>query len=225
MAIGPAWNRIRYTLYAPVYDWALRRLAVFRRGRRRAFELARLRPGERVLLVASGTGLDLEFIPAGVDVTAIDITPAMVVRTKRRAWRLAIPIEARVMDAAALEFPDESFDCVVLHLTLAVVPDPVATIREAARILVPGGRVSVFDKFLPDGATASAGRRAASAVAGILATELNRQLGPLVDVAELRLARREPVGLNGAFVVARLEKPDPRRMDDACRARDDDPRM
>lgn len=208
MALGAGGNRIRYTLYAPVYDWALRRLSVFRRGRRRAFEWARLQPGERVLLVASGTGLDLEFIPAGVDVTGVDITPVMVGRTRKRARRLAIPVDARVMDAAALDFPDDSFDCVVLHLTLAVVPDPVATVREAARVLVRGGRVSVFDKFLPDGATASAGRRAASAVTGLLATELNRQLGPLVDAAGLTVARREAVGLHGAFVVARLNKPD-----------------
>ena len=138
MAIGPVWNRIRYTLYAPVYDWALRRLAVFRRGLRRAFELARLRPGERVLLVACGTGLDLELIPAGVDVTAIHITPAMVERSKWRARRLAISIEARVMDAAALEVPDESYDCVVLHLTLAVVPDPVTTIRTSGSGILTG---------------------------------------------------------------------------------------
>ena len=96
---------------------------------------------------------------------------------------------------------------------------------EAARVLVPGGRVSVFDKFLSDGATASAGRRAASAVTRILATELNRQLGPLVDAAGLQVARREPVGLNGAFIVARLEKPDRRRMHGPGHRREDDPSM
>lgn len=206
MVIGARWNRIRYTLYAPIYDWALRRLPVFNRGRKRAFELARLQPGERVLLVACGTGLDLEFIPAGVDVAAIDITPTMVERTRRRARHLSMPVEARVMDAEALAFPDESFNCVVMHLALAVVPDPVATIREAARVLVPGGRVSVFDKFLADDASPSVGRRAASAATGILATELNRQLGPLVRAAGLTLSKREPVGLRGAFVVARLDK-------------------
>ena len=74
-SIGGRWNRIRYTLYAPVYDLVTRRVA---RGRRRAHELAAIRPGERVLLDGAGTGLDLELIPAGADVSAIDITPADV---------------------------------------------------------------------------------------------------------------------------------------------------
>ena len=206
------WNRLRYTLYAPVYDLAVARLPLFRRGRRRSLALAALRPGERVLLVAAGTGLDLEFLPDGVEVIATDLTPAMVARLEARAHALHaverdLRVRAEVMDAAALALPDASVDVVVLHLALAVVPDPVAAIGEAARVLRPGGRVAVFDKFLPDGERPSPGRRAAAAVARVLATDLNRQLGPLLDAAGLREVAREPVGLGGAFVVARAEKP------------------
>ena len=53
------WNRARYNLYAPVYDWLVGRLGFIERGRRRALELAAIRAGERVLIVAAGTGLDL----------------------------------------------------------------------------------------------------------------------------------------------------------------------
>lgn len=201
-----AWNRLRYTLYAPLYDLALARLPLFRRGRRRSLALADFRPRERVLLVAAGTGLDLEFVPEGVTVVATDVTPAMVERLRARARALGRAVTAEVMDAGRLAYADASFDGVILHLALAVVPDPVAAIREAARVLRPGGRVAVFDKFLPDDTVASPLRRAAAAVARLVATDLNRQLGPLLRAGGLREVRREPVGLGGAFVVARAER-------------------
>lgn len=208
-----AWNRLRYTLYAPIYDFALARVPVFARGRRRAIELAALEPGERVLLVACGTGLDLPLLPRDVDVTAVDLTPAMVDRFRARADRLGRGAHALVMDAAHLRFPDDAFDCVLLHLALAVVPDPVRVAREAVRVLRPHGRVSIFDKFLPPGRRASTARRLVSAVSDVVASDLNRELEPMLAAAGLRLAAYEPVGLGGNFVAARAE---PRRpADDA----------
>lgn len=207
METTTVWNRIRYTLYAPVYDYAVGTLGLFNRGRKRALELAELQSGEQVLLVAAGTGLDLPHIPAGVEVVATDITPAMVDRLERRAQKMEKKVRAEVMDAANLNFPDKSFDCVVLHLALAVVPDPVAAIQEASRVLKPGGRVSIFDKFLEDEAHPSFLRRLVSGVTTILFSNLNRKLGPLLKVGDLQLRRREAVGLGGNFVAARADKP------------------
>jgi phosphatidylethanolamine/phosphatidyl-N-methylethanolamine N-methyltransferase len=203
---SPEWNRLRYSLYAPFYDRLVAWLPAFARGRRRSLEMAALRPGERVLLVAAGTGLDLDHLPPDVEVAAADITPAMIARLRERARRLGRAVDARVMDAARLEYPDGAFDCVVLHLALAVVPNPVAALREAVRVLAPGGRVAVFDKFLPDGARASLARRAFSAVARVVATDFNRRLGELARAGGLRVARREPVAFGGTFVAARLER-------------------
>ena len=196
------WNRVRYTLLAPLYD----RVAGFRPQRRRSLEVLDPRPGERILVDGCGTGADLAFIPAGVQVTATDLTPAMVTRTRHRAGILGRPVDARVMDAQALEFPDGSFDAVVLHLILAVVPDPVAAIREAARVLRPGGRAVVFDKWVPDDADPSLGRRAANVVARVVATEITRKLGPLAHAAGLQVEHRESIG-RGFFSIALLRKP------------------
>ena len=202
-----AWNRARYNTYAPVYDWFVQRLGFIERGRRRAIELAAIRPGERVLIIAAGTGLDLPWLPPESDVTAIDISPAMLARLRQRAAKLGRTVRAEVMDAARLDFPDASFDCVLLHLAIAVVPDPIATVREVARVLRPGGRVSVFDKFLPDGAQPSAARRVAGALARLVATDLNRQLGPLLDAGGLVMRAREPAGMGSFFIAARADKP------------------
>jgi phosphatidylethanolamine/phosphatidyl-N-methylethanolamine N-methyltransferase len=192
------WNRLRYTAYAPFYDLIARRL---NRGRRRAIELLDVREGERVLIVGCGTGLDLELLPRNARVTAVDLTPAMVEKTRARAASLGMSVDARVMDAARLEFDDGSFDCVLLHLILAVVPDPYATAREAARVLRPGGRVSIFDKFLPDASEASLPRRMVNVLTNVFATEINRRLGDIVAGTRLRVVTNEASVFGGAFRV------------------------
>jgi phosphatidylethanolamine/phosphatidyl-N-methylethanolamine N-methyltransferase len=197
------WNRVRYTLLAPLYD----RVAGFRPQRKRSLELLNAQAGERILVDGCGTGADLAFLPAKAHVTATDLTPAMVQRTRHRAQILGRPVDARVMDAQALDFADGSFDAVVLHLILAVVPDPVAAIREAARVLRPGGRAVVFDKWVPDDADPSVARRAANLVSRVVATEITRKLGPLADAAGLTVEHRENLGRGGFFSIALLRKP------------------
>lgn len=196
------WNRVRYTLYAPFYDRIVQRLA---RGRRRAIELLAVRPGERVLIDGCGTGLDLELLPRDAVITAIDLTPAMVEKTRERAAALGMTVDARVMDASALDFANESFDCVILHLILAVVPSPIPTAREAARVLRRGGRASIFDKFLPDDGKASLARRVLNVIANVLATDINRRLADILRETDLEVVRSEDGGFGGFFrvVIAR----------------------
>jgi len=190
------WNRARYTLYAPFYDLFARRLG---KGRRRAIELLHVQPGERVLIVGCGTGLDLELLPRDCQITAIDLTPAMVEKTRLRAESLGLSIDARVMDAATLDFADESFDCIVLHLILAVVPDPQSTAREAARVLRRGGRASIFDKFASG--RVSFVRRALNVVTNFFATDITRRLEDVLAGTEMRVVREEKSVFGGVFRV------------------------
>ena len=168
--------------------------------------MAALLPGESVLIIGAGTGLDLEFLPPGIEITAIDLTPNMLAKLERRAASLNIDVRASVMDAQALEFPDHCFDCVLLHLILAVVPDPLACIREASRVLKSDGRVSVFDKFLADDARPSLPRQALNRVTRFIATDINRQLGPLLQAADLELERIQSAGFGGLFRAARARR-------------------
>jgi ubiquinone/menaquinone biosynthesis C-methylase UbiE len=200
------WNRLRYTLLAPVYD-LFTGIADFQVQRQRSLQLLDAKAGERVLIVGCGTGADLPYFAAGVEVTAVDLTPAMVDRTRTRAAELGREVDARVMDAQALAIPDASFDAVVLHLILAVVPEPVAAIREAARVLRPGGRAVVFDKWVPDDRAPSLLRRAGNLLTNAVATDITRRLGPLVAATPLRVEHHEPAGRGGFFGITLLRKP------------------
>jgi phosphatidylethanolamine/phosphatidyl-N-methylethanolamine N-methyltransferase len=182
-----AWIRFRYSFWAPHYD----RVTRFPRERRRSIELLALEPGERLLIIGCGTGADLPFVPLEVQVLATDLTPAMI----RQAEAHARPgIEYRVMDGMALDLPDGGFDAAILHMVLEVIPDPVRCLAEAARVLRPGGRLAVFDKFLPEEASVGPLRRAGLALLDFVFTSTNRRMGEILarSGAPFAVERDEP---------------------------------
>jgi ubiquinone/menaquinone biosynthesis C-methylase UbiE len=182
-----AWLRFRYTIWAPHYD----RVTRFHRERQRSIALLGLRPGERLLIVGCGTGADLPFLPEGIEVLATDLTPAMLEQARAHARP---GIEFRVMDGMALDLADGTFDAAILHMVLEVVPDPARCVREAARVLRPGGRIAVFDKFLPEGDGPGLARRAGLALLDLVFTSTNRRMGEILARAGAPLAveRDEP---------------------------------
>jgi phosphatidylethanolamine/phosphatidyl-N-methylethanolamine N-methyltransferase len=135
---------LSYSLFAPFYD------ALIERPMRAArAQSLRALPGDeskRVLISGAGTGLDLPLLPALHRYTALDFNPAMLARAKLRGEKLNV--EFVLGDCMALPFDDVQFDHVVLHLIVAVVPEPERCLSEAARVLKPGGTIILFDKFL-----------------------------------------------------------------------------
>jgi len=199
------WNRVRYTFWAPWYD-ALVAAADFGHARHRSIQQLALKPGHRVLLVGAGTGLDLEYLPRDLRICAVDVTPAMLNRLGRRADRLGVEVETHIMDGRRLAFEAEAFDAVVLHLVLAVMPEPERGLLEAERVLKPGGRIAVFDKFLGDDEQAPVIRRLGNLVIKLLFSDLNRRLGPLVKPTRLEITHDTPVAFGGMFRIVTLTK-------------------
>ncbi|TQV63764.1 MAG: class I SAM-dependent methyltransferase [Halothiobacillaceae bacterium] len=190
--------RRAYTLWAPIYDGVIDS-AMTRRVRRRSIELLRDWSGKRVLLVGVGSGLDLPFLPSDADYTGIDITPAMLERARRRAQRSGCPIRLMNGNAMSLPFDDGEFDRVIMHLILAVVPDPARALSEAARVLRPGGEILILDKFLRPGQHAPL-RRALNHLTRRLATRMDVVLEDiLAQCPGLTLSHDEPAFMKGWF--------------------------
>lgn len=197
-------NRRRYDFYAPFYDGMA---VILRPARRAALDRLALQPGERVLIVGCGTGLDFDHLPSGVHVTGLDVSPGMLQRARARAARLGLPADLREGDARALPFADAAFDVVILHLILAVAPDPELVARESARVLRRGGRVSVFDKFLPLGQRPSFLRSLLNVAARRLFSDLNRHVEPLLAAAHLTLVSDLPGAFGGRYRHLLARKP------------------
>lgn len=184
------WNKIRYSAMSCCYD---RAMGHFGEVRNHAIEMLHINEHENVLIVGAGTGADLEFLPRVAHYQAIDITNAMLQQCAIKANHLGLDMTCTVMDAQNLTFPNNSFDAVILNLIIAVVPDPIATIREVQRVLKPGGRIVIFDKFLADDAQSSCCRSFINCFTSCLATSINRRLGDILHGTQLTTTNVEPV--------------------------------
>lgn len=194
-----------YTVLAPVYD-----LIVDRATRSiRHQSLQRIKPEARteILLVGVGTGLDIPLLDQRPRYTGIDITPAMLQRAQRRADRYPqLSLQLQQADAMALPFEDNSYDVVVMHLILAIVPDSLRALNEACRVLKPGGQLLILDKFLQRGQRAIL-RRLINPLTRHIATKTNVVFEDLLDRCSLaRLVDDQPALANGWFRYIEMEK-------------------
>lgn len=118
-------------------------------GRLRAIERMDIQPGERVLEVGVGTGINLSLYPKHCSVTGIDFSESMLEIARERAGRKdSRHVRLLQMDAADLKFADNSFDIVYAPYLISVVPDPVRVAHEMRRVCRPGGRVILLNHFL-----------------------------------------------------------------------------
>ena len=139
-----AKTKARYNRLAPVYDLQetiLEHLA-FSRWRERLWSQI---VGNRVLEVGVGTGKNIPYHPADVQITAIDLSEGMLAQAKRRAQKVASDTGLALADAQRLPFADDVFDAAVGTFVFCSVPDPVLGLQELSRVVRHGGKIFLLE--------------------------------------------------------------------------------
>jgi ubiquinone/menaquinone biosynthesis C-methylase UbiE len=141
--------------------------------------LAGLKPGEVVLDLGSGGGLDVFLAAEKVGPTGraigVDMTAEMVDLARQNARKIgATNVEFRLGEIEALPLADQSVDVILSNCVINLSPDKDAVFREAFRVLRPGGRVTISD-IVTNGPLPEPVRRSVTAWAGCVAGALEEQ--------------------------------------------------
>ena len=168
--------------------------------------IADLKPGEVVLDLGSGGGIDCFLAARQVGpqgrVIGLDMTPEMIKLARRRAKEAeATNVEFRYGEIEDIPLPDESVDAIISNCVINLSLDKDAVFREAYRVLRPGGRVMVSD-IVVDGEFPQLIRDSLDAWAGCVAGALQESdyLGKIraAGFEEVEVLAREYVKISGA---------------------------
>jgi SAM-dependent methyltransferase len=128
------------------------------------FRLGRLQPGERVVDVGCGAGIDsliaAHMVGSAGRVIGVDMTPTMLTKARRSATETqATNVEFREGYGEALPIPDGWADVVISNGVLNLMPDKAKALQEMARVLKPGGRLQIGDILVEKAVPESAKRK------------------------------------------------------------------
>lgn len=181
-----------YEKLAVVYDLAFG--PALQAGRRRAIERMALEPGDRVLEVGIGTGMNVDLYPPDCVVVGIDLSRPMLEKAYDRVARAgAEHVSLAQMDAADLQFFDNSFDIVYAPYLISVVPDPVRVALEMCRVCRPGGRIIFLNHFQSANPIVSRAERVISPLTVHVGFKADLDLRGLLSQAGLEAASIEKV--------------------------------
>ncbi len=135
-----------YDRWGGIYDLIFKQ--IFSEGRNVGVEMLNLKAGEKLLEVGVGTGLSLPLYPRYSQITGIDISSKMLDQAREKIQKENLTnIELDVMDAQAMTYPDNSFDCVTACYVVSAAPDPHKVVAEVCRVCKPGGRIVFINHF------------------------------------------------------------------------------
>ena len=128
-----------YDKIAKVYDLTFG--PTLHPGRLIALERMGIKPGDKILEVGVGTGINASLYPRHCHVTGIDFSALMLEKARERVVKKGVTnVRLHEMDAANLTFADDSFDIVYAPYVISVVSDPIRVVNEMRRVCRPGGR-------------------------------------------------------------------------------------
>lgn len=193
-----------YTVLAPLYDAVVKSATASMR--KSSLQRLQMADSQHVLINGIGTGLDLPYLPTHHQYTATDLTPAMLKYCRQRLDDYELEMQLHTADVMQLPFTDNHFDIVQMNLILAVVPQPLLALQEAIRVLKPGGKIFIMDKFLKPGDAAPL-RKLVNLLIRHIATRTDVVFEELLaECPQVALINDEPALLKGWFRLIDLEK-------------------
>ncbi|MHB1417358.1 MAG: class I SAM-dependent methyltransferase [Chloroflexota bacterium] len=163
--------------------------------------------GPRVLEVGVGTGKNIPYYPSDIEVVAIDFSPRMLERARRRAAALDRQVDLRLMDVQHLEFGDDTLDTVLATCVFCSVPDPVQGFRELRRVTKPAGKILLLEHVRPGGALGTAADIANPLVVRMMGANINRRTLDNLDRAGIAIESVENLWRDVVkLIVARPDK-------------------
>jgi len=187
-----------YARWAPIYDAVCGPVMV--KGRRAAAAEARAQGG-KILEVGVGTGLSFDDYDSSTEITGIDLCEPMLekARAKMATGRYPWVRDVRRMDAHAMDFADETFDCVVAQFVITLVANPEQVLSECHRVVKPGGRIILVNHLYSEVGVAAAVER--------WAAQKTRGLGLRPEFPFARLQAWAQANSNAILVERRKLKP------------------
>jgi ubiquinone/menaquinone biosynthesis C-methylase UbiE len=141
-------TRKRYNRMAFLYDFMEAPMERLRFASWRQKLTGRI-AGPTALEVGVGTGKNFAYYPDDVHITAIDLSPRMLARARRKVAKSHLNVDLQEMDVQRLDFVDNSFDTVFATFVFCSVPDPVMGLRELRRVCRPEGRLLLLEHMRP----------------------------------------------------------------------------
>ncbi len=195
-----------YAILSPVYDIIFDK--VFHPGRVRAIDLLEIQPGDRVLEVGVGTGLNLPLYPRGCSVVGVDISQEMLRKARQRTDELGLAnVRLEVMDASNLLFANDSFDHVIATYVISAVPDPVKTLQEMQRVCKPRGHLVILNHFKSDNPVIGALEEMVAPVCQRIGFKTDLKLKPLLDRVALAPEQLHRVNMLNGWRLVRCINP------------------
>jgi phosphatidylethanolamine/phosphatidyl-N-methylethanolamine N-methyltransferase len=205
-AVENAFVERVYQKLAGVYDYTFG--PTLHPGRLEAIEKMSIHPGDDVLEVGVGTGINLSLYPRSCTITGVDLSSKMLEKAQKRIESKGLS-HCRVMEmnAEQLAFPENSFDVVYAPYVISVVPDPVKVAREMYRVCRPGGRVVILNHFKSANPVIGKIERAISPMTVHIGFKADLDLAGFLAQAELHPISIEKVNVPKMWTLVTCVKP------------------
>ena len=195
-----------YAILSPVYDFLFDK--IFYPGRVAAIDLLEIQPGNRVLEVGVGTGLNLPLYSRECNVTGIDISKEMLRKAEERVLTLGMAnTKLMVMDGSKLAFPDDSFDRVIATYVISAVPDPEKTLLEMRRVCKPSGHLVILNHFKSENPVIGMFEKLLAPVCTKIGFNTELKLMPLLERVALSPDQMHRVNLMNGWRLVRCINP------------------